>query len=676
MRPGVEWFGQEPWRHRMLAAVPGAWRRRVERLHSEKKQKNERAGNVWLRDLGERFAALRVPINLSDSELIEMGNKCAAECMALAGVGAMTMEALRGRLERYCERYAITPPERQRITKRGNIVGVPDGPAIARMTDSLWWRGRLRKSQARAIEKEAIGLGYVHRKAEIYVSDATAERRMQQRARNAAMLEATQAINLTTGQEYTLAALAAVSVANPRIRRGELMTRISGFESVANGVGHVAVFVTVTTPSRFHARMVVNDGKSVIENPKHNGATPRDGQRYLSGMWARVRAAWARAKLALYGFRIAEPHHDGTPHWHLVLFMAQQAKRQAMQIFASYARAEDAHELADKKAKRARFYAKDIDPSQGSATGYVTKYVSKNIDGYGVQGNIEGGHMDAVTGSRRVEAWASTWGIRQFQQIGGPPVGVWRELRRIKEKIEGSELADAARVEADCGGRGKDRTGTGSGTFWANYVQIMGGPVVKRVDLPLRVAKSEPGERIDGETGEVYRAPMTRYGEIAPGFVFGVRDVVAGVEAVSRGYRWQVSGKGRVIDERKWAGVNTSGAESWKGWKSYGAGSVVDFDGTEIGSFRFGFHTVPDLRGLAGMAGPWTRVNNCTEGESDGGGSESARVGDAPQIRREQCAYVRGGDDFAGGSQATFERAGGNHRATGLHGRTAGRVLQ
>lgn len=340
---------------------------------------------------------------------------------------------------------------------------------IARLQTEKWWLGKLRKIHDRWREHLLIATSYVSKVASPYCSEPCLREWIAQKKANFEYLQAMELEDQDTGERTSLLDKVMGSVSNPKIARHELMVRMRGFEDMANEMGLVGMFYTLTAPSRYHATHV-HSGK---RNDKYCNASPRKTQKYLCNVWSRVRAKWGREGIRTFGFRVAEPHHDGTPHWHLLLFLLPEEVELATEIFHEYALQVDGSEPG---AAQYRFTAKPIDEEFGSATGYIAKYISKNIDGYGMDGEFDHESGKPVKEmAKRVRAWASRWSIRQFQQIGGAPVSTWRELRRLgsRELVLHPEL-EAARAAADA-------------PDWSGYVNAQGGPFVTRDCLRVRL---------------------------------------------------------------------------------------------------------------------------------------------------------------------------------------------
>jgi hypothetical protein len=310
----------------------------------------------------------------------------------------------------------------------------------------------------------------------MYASDLTVKKRKQQKLRNEQMLSSMKIIN-DIGQQYSLKELSDLNVSNPKVRKAELMVRLRGFEELSKSHDHEGIFITITCPSKYHAVF----SKSGQRNPKYQSFTPYQANQYLCNVWSRIRAEWNRNDIKPYGFRVAEPQHDGTPHWHILLFAEKHHIDEVKSVVSHYALQEDGDE---KGALENRCDFKLIDPKKGSATGYIAKYVSKNIDGEGLDKGVYG--EDPITAAQRVDAWASCWCIRQFQQIGGASVSVWRELRRVKKALGIDSLIEKARKAAD-------------ESKWDDYINAMGGVFAKRKDQLLTLAYEQAH---DAETGE------------------------------------------------------------------------------------------------------------------------------------------------------------------------------
>lgn len=411
--------------------------------------------------------------------------------------------------ELYAEYRGVRPPERKPFLSHRYEA------CAARLADPLWWRRQLRKEWTRASENGVRELGIVRKGRAPYASDEAVNFRAAMKRRMRRYQENSVAVN-ELGEQLSLFDVAQKSIANPALRRGEFMTRVRGFEELANFRKDVALFFTLTTPTHFHAQLA-SGGKNPKFDPKQ---TVRDAQAWLCKMWARARAKLHRLKVTLYGFRIAEPHHDGTPHWHGLFFV----RRQQADVVSAVIGQQWLKEFGDDPGARLhRVTVQKIDQSKGSAVGYIAKYVSKNIDGAGAVGAAESDETgEKVSDSvQRVDAWAALHGIRQFQQLGGPPVGLWREARRLREEVDDVDI-ERARRQAD------------RGSVYG-FCRCVGGDVGSR-RTSLKLWKEETGE-------------LTKYGEPCAARIVGLR--FASAHVITRPHRWKIERKGRSCNTGK-----------------------------------------------------------------------------------------------------------------------------
>ncbi|EHJ9864197.1 replication endonuclease [Salmonella enterica] len=386
------------------------------------------------------------------------------------------------------EHFKADPPEWSRFTGK-KLTPEQLKIAISRMISVRFWSRHFRTFTRRWREHLYITVGDVRRQRSVICSPQWVQYWLASRKRGREIMAETDIEDEETGETLPLLAAVDASVSNNEKRRAEMLTRVKGLEELAaldrmsQDSDYVALFFTWTAPQQYHAWL-----ETGRRNRKWNGASPRETQHYFTRTFKNFSTALTRRDIHIFGMHITESHHDGTPHWHGILFVRREQEATLREVFESYANAENctSHRPGMQPAQ-SQLMIEPIDKRKGSPTAYITKHICRNLEGC-----VPGGR-DKETGrpwtelARHSAAWASLWGIKQFQFTGGPPVSVWRELRKLSDQKQADSVSPVFGELYHAAGAGD----------WAAYTRLQGGLPTARKNLTMRTwyqAASEPDE--------------------------------------------------------------------------------------------------------------------------------------------------------------------------------------
>lgn len=153
---------------------------------------------------------------------------------------------------------------------------------------------------------------------------------------------------------------------NPNRYHALIQNRINTLSNEAKEKNLSPIFMTLTLPSEYHKMKMDKKTKALIPNPKYNHVAPKEAVKHLTKMFSRLRHDRSLKQLTkderIY-FRVNEPHKNGTPHTHVLLFVPKSSIDRVVTAFKR---------LFDNKAN-------DIQTDIKNATSYIMKYINKTL---------------------------------------------------------------------------------------------------------------------------------------------------------------------------------------------------------------------------------------------------------------------------------------------------------
>jgi hypothetical protein len=209
--------------------------------------------------------------------------------------------------------------------------------------------------------------------------------------------------NKRTGAEIALSEL----VQTPEAKAAELYLKAKSLEKKAIEKNYTFAFYTFTTPARMHANPA--KGRNTWD-----GTTPTEAKDFLQECWAKSRAQLEKSDIDYFGLWAREPHKDGTPHMHALIYAETKDLAEIDRVMN--------YQFAHSKSAVKVVY----DDGRAAPTSYITKYIMKSL-------GFDGESKDFKDGVK-MRAAVLTWNYRRYNFFGvESKLSLWRECRKIDE---------------------------------------------------------------------------------------------------------------------------------------------------------------------------------------------------------------------------------------------------
>lgn len=211
--------------------------------------------------------------------------------------------------------YRVGLDEGDRWALKHGVTGTTRETRCGRALDRAYWRRRWRQRQGRMIEHAYA----CYAPTCIRWCSETAQR--QARARMLKTLEWAQQFELVPSDGSAAIPMQDLLLGNRDARLyAELLARAKGIGTLASDAGYTtALLVTLTVPGPMHPTTSANGQR--CRNRNYDGTTVKQAHDWLELRWQRFRASAFRRGRSPYWVLAEQPHLDGTPHLHLIVYI-------------------------------------------------------------------------------------------------------------------------------------------------------------------------------------------------------------------------------------------------------------------------------------------------------------------------------------------------------------------